>query len=379
MRPASTTLASALALLGALGSLAAQSKSNASSRWGADYFPNVELTNQFGEPRRFFDDLLEDKVILINFMYTSCPDACPLETARLKEVYDILDGRVGDDVFFYSISIDPAVDTPEVMAEYAARFGTGKGWEFLTGKPEDIRLIRKKLGMIQPDETRLEEHTLSIMIGNQATGQWTRRSPMENPYMLANYVGGWLHNWKGPATPRMRIEDAPERLRNMSRGEDLFRTRCSACHAIGSEGAGAARPGPDLLGVTERRDDAWLRRWIAEPDKVLAEGDPLALELLEQWGRVPMPNLRLDAGDVDEIVRYLADEAVRQADEVATAPVVDGQKASCCQKDDLLVFDGEVSEDEAEEDRATATPLLASMAGAALLLLLAGALRSRVS
>jgi protein SCO1/2 len=233
--------------------------------------------------------------------------------------------------------------------------------------------------MIQPDETRLEEHTLSIMIGNQATGQWTRRSPMENPFMLANYVGGWLHNWKGPATPRMRIEDAPERLRNISRGEDLFRTRCSACHAVGSEGAGAARPGPDLLGVTERRDDAWLRRWIAEPDKVLAEGDPLALELLEQWGRVPMPNLRLDAGDVDEIVRYLADEAVRQADEVATASVADGQKASCCQKDDLLVFDGEVSEDEAEEERATATPLLASMAGAALLLLLAGALRSRVS
>jgi protein SCO1/2 len=378
MRHATTTLACVIALLGAQRALDAQSNAHAGSRWGADYFPNVELTNQFGEPRRFFDDLLENKVFLINFMYTSCPDACPLETARLKEVYDILDGRVGDDVFFYSISIDPAVDTPEVMADYSARFGTGDGWEFLTGKAEDIRLIRKKLGMIQPDEERLEEHTLSIMIGNQATGQWTRRSPMENPYMLANYVGGWLHNWKGPATPRMRMDEAPERLRNMSRGEDLFRTRCSACHAIGSEGAGAARPGPDLLGVTGRRDDAWLRRWIAEPDKVLAEGDPLALELLEQWGRVPMPNLRLDAESVDEIVRYLAEESERQAGEVVAA-AAPGDKPSCCSKDDVLVFDGEPESRGGEEGAPTRAPLLASMAGAAVLLLLAGMLRFRAA
>ncbi|MDA0375197.1 MAG: SCO family protein [Planctomycetota bacterium] len=377
MRLATLALACAAAMIGADGQLTAQTKSHAGSRWGADYFPNVELTNQFGEPRRFFDDLLEDKVVLINFMYTSCPDACPLETARLKEVYEILDGRVGDDVFFYSISIDPAIDTPEVMAEYAARFGTGAGWEFLTGDAEDIRSIRKKLGMIQPDEERLEEHTLSIMIGNQATGQWTRRSPMENPYMLANYVGGWLHNWKGPATPRMRMDEAPERLRNISRGEDLFRTRCSACHAVGTEGAGAARPGPDLFGVTERRDDAWLRRWIAEPDKVLAEGDPLAHELLAQWGRVPMPNLRLDAEDVDEIVRYLADETERQASEAAAAPAA--EKASCCEKDDLLVLERDLAADGEDAPAPKRSPLLASMAGAALLLALAGVLRARAA
>lgn len=377
MRFAPTAVALAAALIGAGSQAAAQSKSHAGSRWGADYFPDVELTNQFGEPRRFFSDLLEDKVVLINFMYTSCPDACPLETARLKEVYEILDGRVGDDVFFYSISIDPAIDTPEVMADYAARFGTGAGWEFLTGDAEDIRAIRKKLGMIQPDETRLEEHTLSIMIGNQATGQWTRRSPMENPYMLANYVGGWLHNWKGPATPRMRMDEAPERLRNISRGEDLFRTRCSACHAVGTEGAGAARPGPDLFGVTERRDDAWLRRWIAEPDKVLAEGDPLALELLEQWGRVPMPNLRLDAEDVDEIVRYLADETERQAAEAAAAPA--SEKPSCCEKDDLLVIERDLAAGAEDAPAPTRSPLLASMAGAAILLALAGMLRARAA
>src|SRR5262245_27302386 len=72
------------------------------ARWGADYFPNVELTTHEGKSVRFFDDLIAGKVVMINFIYTSCPDACPLETARLAEVQDVLGERVGRDVFFYS-------------------------------------------------------------------------------------------------------------------------------------------------------------------------------------------------------------------------------------------------------------------------------------
>ena len=76
-------------------------------RWGANYFPNVPLTNHEGKQVRFFDDLIKDKVVVINFIYTTCPDSCPLETARLVEVQRILGDRVGRDVFMYSITIDP--------------------------------------------------------------------------------------------------------------------------------------------------------------------------------------------------------------------------------------------------------------------------------
>ena len=92
------------------------------SPWGANYFPNVELTTQDGEKVKFFDDLIKDKVVVINFIYTSCPDTCPLETAQLVRVQKIMGDRVGKDVFFYSISIDPEKDTPEVLKEYKDRF-----------------------------------------------------------------------------------------------------------------------------------------------------------------------------------------------------------------------------------------------------------------
>ena len=90
--------------------------------WGADYFPNVVLTTHEGEEVRFYDDLVDGGVVAINFMFTSCKDVCPAEVARLRQVQKLLGDRVGQDIFMYSISIDPEVDTPEVLAEYRSKF-----------------------------------------------------------------------------------------------------------------------------------------------------------------------------------------------------------------------------------------------------------------
>src|SRR5437899_10033968 len=81
------------------------------SHWGANYFPNVELTDQYGHKLRFYDDLLKGKIVVIEQFYTHCIDICPLETARLVQVQKMLGDRVGKDIFFYSISIDPKRDT----------------------------------------------------------------------------------------------------------------------------------------------------------------------------------------------------------------------------------------------------------------------------
>ena len=86
----------------------------------------------------------------IEQFYTHCIDICPLETARLAQVQKMLGDRVGKDIFFYSISIDPKRDTPEAMKEYAEKYHAGPGWLFLTGKKEDIALINKKLGFQDP-------------------------------------------------------------------------------------------------------------------------------------------------------------------------------------------------------------------------------------
>ena len=161
---------------------------SAAARWGADYFPNVPLTTQDGENVHFFDDLIKDKVVVINFIYTHCPDTCPLETAQLVRVQEIMGDRVGKDVFFYSITIDPERDSPEVLKEYKERFKAR--WTFLTGKKSDIIQLRRKLGLyIEEIQDGSNNHNVSMIIGNQATGQWMKRSPFENPYVLADQVG----------------------------------------------------------------------------------------------------------------------------------------------------------------------------------------------
>lgn len=306
--------------------------------WGKNYFPNVELTTHEGQKVRFFDDLVKDKVVVINFIYTTCPDACPLETARLTEVKEILGDRVGKDVHFYSITIDPETDTPEVLADYAKRYQTGPGWLFLTADSDKVLTLRKKLGLyIDEIEKDPNDHNLSMIMGNQKTGRWMKRSPFENPYILATEIGSWLHNYKEASNSGNKYENAPK-LRSLTQGESLFRTRCSVCHLIGT-GDGLPRTGPNLFGVTERREPDWLRRWISEPDVMLAEKDSIAMGLFEAYNHVPMPNMRLNDFEVSNLIDFLETESRRVAkveSVEALAAQIDAEIPECCQKAEII-------------------------------------------
>ena len=99
-------------------------------------FLNVALTTHEGRQVRFYDDLIKGKTVLLNIFYTVCTAEaiCPLGTANLVAVQEILGPRVGRDVFMYSITLDPANDTPQVLKSYAKAFGVKPGWTFLTGE-----------------------------------------------------------------------------------------------------------------------------------------------------------------------------------------------------------------------------------------------------
>ena len=86
-----------------------------------------------------------------------------------------------------------------------------------------------------------------------------------------------------------------------TQGAAVFAAKCSACHTVG----GGRLVGPDLEGVTARRERSWLVRFIREPERLLAAGDPTATELLKQFNNVPMPNMGLAEADVDAVVAYL--------------------------------------------------------------------------
>ena len=268
----------------------------ADNRWGANYFPNVPLITQDGTTVRFYDDLLRGKAVAINAIYTTCKDECPLETAKLVQLTRLLGDRVGKDIFFYSISIDPTRDTPEVLKAYAQKFGAG--WPFLTGKPEDVTLVVKKLGLLRTRDAETRDgHGAILMLGDEPRGQWMRNSAVDNPRFLANTIATFL-GWRDDKPVRSYTEARPLTL---DKGAYVFRSRCSACHTIG-KGDGV---GPDLAGVTTRRERAWLARYVAEPDRMLAEGDPIATTLVAKYKNIAMPNLRLDHEEIAAVLSFL--------------------------------------------------------------------------
>lgn len=279
----------------------------AKSPWGVNYFPNVSLTTHNGKQVRFFDDLIKDKIVAINFIYTSCPDTCPLETAQLVRVQRILGDRLGKDVFFYSISVDPETDTPQKLKEYREKFGAK--WTFLTGDNNDIIQLRRKLGLyIEEIQDGSNNHNVNMIIGNQKTGRWMKRSPFENPHVLADQIGNWLNGWK--AKQRGGDYASAPKLRNISTGEQLFRTRCATCHTVtGKEPENAL--GPDLLGVSQRREKAWLYNWLRAPDQMLKQKDPIAIGLLKQYNNLAMPNMRLNQQEAADLIRYIDAETIR--------------------------------------------------------------------
>ncbi len=150
-----------------------------------------------------------------------------------------------------------------------------------------------------------------MIIGNQATGRWMKRSPFENPHVLADQLGNWLTDWKAP--PKGESYTNAPKLRTIPRGEQLFRTRCQICHTLtGTEPEDAL--GPDLLGVTRRREATWLLNWLRAPDQMLAEKDPLAVALLASYNNLPMPNLRLNQQEATDLLDYIAMETERLDD-----------------------------------------------------------------
>jgi protein SCO1/2 len=303
-------------LVAALWVLASVHVSTDNSRWGANHFPNVTLTAQDGRRVRFYDDLIKGKIVAINLIYTWCEYNCPLETARLAQVQRLLGDRMGRDVFFYSITIDPKHDTPAVLKAYAEQFGAGPGWLFLTGSQSDIDLVSKKLGLYSPPNlSNKDGHTPSLLIGNEAAGQWTHNVATSQPSSLARMIGTWLNSWRDVAgTPTRSYADAPLPAR-FDFGAFTYASRCAACHTIGRDSPKV----PDLLGVTDRRDHAWLTRFITAPNQMRAAGDPTALALRKKY-TVQMPNLTLDDNEVEAVIDYIDRQSRAFARAVPAAP-----------------------------------------------------------
>lgn len=287
------------------------------SRWGADYFPNVTLTTQDGKQVKFYDDLLKGKIVAIYLFYTHCVDACPLETARMIQVQKMLGDRVGKDIYFYALSIDPKRDKPEVLKAYAEQYHvTSPAWTFLTGKKEDIDLVAKKMGLYFDPTLNRDGHTVDVMFGNEPAGQWMKNSTVDNARFLARMMGNVSG---GPPVVKSQATYAEAKpLLMLDQGHHLYTTQCAACHTIGH----GDTIGPDLLDITRMRDRKWLARIIQVPDVMLKEGDPLATALFNKYKKVIMPNLQVDDEGAALLISFIEHQSEREKSKTVlpTAP-----------------------------------------------------------
>jgi cytochrome oxidase Cu insertion factor (SCO1/SenC/PrrC family) len=147
--------------------------------------PDVELLDQNGRKIHFYTDLVKGQTVIINFIFTTCTTICPPLGATFARVQKELGDKVGRDVRFISISVDPATDTPERMKAWGAKFHAGEGWTFVTGNKPEVDELLYALGA---SSARREDHSPTVLIGNDAQGNWTRTYGLANTRQLVQII-----------------------------------------------------------------------------------------------------------------------------------------------------------------------------------------------
>lgn len=173
------------------GRIAEQSVATAGQTPAHRYFTDVMLLNQNGEKMRFYSDLLQGKVVIINSFFGTCHDSCLPLNRNLERVQQALGDRVGKDVRIMSISVDPKVDTVASLKEYAKTLHARPGWYFLTGDKQNVDVALRKLGLFVDDK---QDHLNLIIVGNERTGLWKKAFGLARSEELVKVVESVLND-----------------------------------------------------------------------------------------------------------------------------------------------------------------------------------------
>ena len=133
--------------------------------------PDVAVLDQDGHKLNFYTDLIKNKTVAINFIFTNCTTICPPLAATFARLQKEMGDKVGKDVHLISISVDPVTDTPERLKAWGAKFKAGPGWTFVTGEKQEMDKLLNALGAAV---SKREDHTPAMIIGNDTKGVWTR-------------------------------------------------------------------------------------------------------------------------------------------------------------------------------------------------------------
>jgi protein SCO1 len=164
---------------------AAQSAKSVKAQVADVRLAEAKLVDQHGTARDFKNDVVGKKIVVIDFVYTTCTTVCPVMSALFAQVQAKLGRRAGGEVALVSMSVDPARDTPARLKEYSARYEAGPGWTWLTGDKQAVDEVLKSLGAYTPN---FEDHPALVLVGDGASGKWTRFYGFPDPDQIVTKV-----------------------------------------------------------------------------------------------------------------------------------------------------------------------------------------------
>jgi len=133
--------------------------------------PDTALLDQHDNPVRFKTDIVGDRLVVVNFIYTTCGTVCPIQSAVFAELQERLGDRIGKEIAMISVSVDPLRDTPARLKQFAAQYSAGPGWRFVTGTTQAVDEV---LTAFNVSTRNFADHPAIVLVGDPRTGAWTR-------------------------------------------------------------------------------------------------------------------------------------------------------------------------------------------------------------
>ena len=160
------------------------------------HLPNLPLLTHEGKQVMFYDDLVKNKAVSLNFFFTKCDEICPMVMANLVKVQKLLGAEVGKKIFMYSFTLKPEEDDVEIIRKYRQSLNALPGWTFLTGKPEDMEQIRRGIGFTYPDpaiDKDKTQHIGNVRYGNEPLMLWGACPGMAHASFVAESISWMVH------------------------------------------------------------------------------------------------------------------------------------------------------------------------------------------
>ncbi|MFZ2649324.1 MAG: SCO family protein [Burkholderiaceae bacterium] len=146
---------------------------------------DTTMLDQDGRKLRLKSDAIGERIVVVDFIYTTCTTVCPVISATLAQVQGRLGDRLGRDVALLSVTVDPVRDTPARLKDYGKRIGAGPGWTWLTGAKPQVDEALRGFGAYTPN---FIDHPALVLVGDAKTGKWLRFYGFPSPDQLLGAV-----------------------------------------------------------------------------------------------------------------------------------------------------------------------------------------------